>query len=248
MNTEKAMTRFLPALSLMAALLAACSPQSQVDEIVASNLAARGGAERIRALKSVRETGTVTAGAGRVARVVRERKRPGLFRLEFDSQGTTSVFAHDGETGWQVAPLQGQFDPQRVPPESDAAGGLDQRDIEGYLVDWREKGHQVELVGREELPTGEAFKLQITLADGTVRTDYVDVESRRIVRSDLVRIVQGHPVQMVSTFSDFREVGGLVLPHRIETHAADRPEVVTIAIDSIELDPELDDVRFRFPA
>ena len=235
------------ALPVLCALFTACSSPSPVDEIVASNLAARGGKDQIQALHSIRQTGTVTASDGRVARVVREIKRPGLFRLEFTTQGTKSVFAHDGETGWQVAPLQGQFEPQRVDVEIDAAGGADQRDIEGPLMDWREKGRTVELLGREVLPGGEAFKLKVTLEDGVVRYDYVDVASRQIVRSDLARMIRGHSAWLENTFSDFREVDGLVFPFLIETHVADRPEVLTITIDTIELNPDLDDAQFRFP-
>lgn len=241
------MRRYLTALPVLGLCLAACSQPSPVDQVVSANLTARGGAERIKALHSIRETGTVTATGGRIAHVVRERKRPGMFRLEFTSQGTTSVFAHDGEVGWQVAPLQGVFEPQLAPPDADAAAGLDQRDLEGPLVDWREKGHAVELVGRESLPSGEAFKLEVTMADGAVRYDYVDATTSQVVRSDVTRIVQGRPVQLQNTFSDFREVDGLVFPHAIETRAADRPEVVRITVDTIELDPELDDERFRFP-
>lgn len=247
MNTDTLMRRCLMALPLLGALLAGCSSPSPVDEIIASNLAARGGEERLRALVAIRETGMATASGGRVARVVRELKRPGMLRLEFSTQGTTSVFAHDGRTGWQVAPLQGQFEPQATTPETDAAAGVDQRDLEGPLVDWREKGHQVELGGREMLPGGEAFKLDITLKGGGLRHDFVDVASRQIVRSDVTRIVRGRPMQLENTFSDFREVDGLVFPHRIETRAAERPEVLTIVIESIELDPELDDERFRMP-
>ena len=242
------MRRYLKALPLLGALLAACSSPSPVDEIVTSNLAARGGKERLQALQSIRETGTATASGGRVARVVREIKRPGLFRLEFSTQGTTSVFAHDGETGWQVAPLQGQFEPQVTTPEADVAGGgVDQRDLEGSLVDWREKGHLVELVGRETLPGGEAFKLKLTLKDGAIRYDYVDVASHQIVRSDITRTIRGRPVQLENTFSDFRETGGLVFPHLIETHVKDRPQVLRIAVEKIELDLDLDDARFRLP-
>ncbi len=236
---------YLGALPLLVGILAACSSPSPVDEIVASNLAARGGKARIQALRSIRETGTATASGGRVARVVREIKRPGLFRLQFSYQGTTSVFAYDGKTGWQVAPLQGQFEPQVTPAENEAAA--DQRDIEGPLVDWKEKGNLVELVGREALPGGEAFKLKVTVKGGAVRYDYVDVTSHQIVRSDVTRVVRGRPVQLESTFSDFREVGGLVFPHLIETRAKGRPQVIRIAVAKIELDPDLDDSRFQFP-
>jgi hypothetical protein len=240
--------------TLAGALAAGCSsppPEqpaaSPVDEVVDSHLAARGGKEKLLALQSIRQTGTVTASDGRVALVVREIQRPGRFRLEFTYQGTKSVFANDGTKGWQVAPLQGQFEPAEMPLESDAAAGVDQRDIEGPLVGWRGKGHVVELLGRETLPSGEAFKLKVTLQGGAVRYDYVDVASHQVVRSDVTRIVRGHPTVLENTFSDFRPVGGIVFPHRIETHVKDRPQILRIAVEKVELDPEPDEARFRFP-
>jgi len=245
MNLETPMSRYVRSILVLSALFTACSSPSPVDEIVNSNLAARGGEERIHALNSIRQTGTATASGGRVARVVRELKRPGLYRLEFSSQGTKSVFAHDGETGWQVAPLQGIFEPETTPPGADPGAG--QRDIEGPLVNWSEKGHVVELVGREALPGGEAFKLKLTLSDGAIRFDYIDVASRQIVRSDFTRMIQGNPVLLVNTFSDFRETEGLIFPHLIETQAKERPQVIRIMVENIELDPGLDDSRFRFP-
>ena len=250
MRREAAMRQTWKVLPLLGALCAACAapaPVSPVDEIVAANLAARGGAEKLRSLRSIRESGKVTASGGRIALVVREIKRPGMFRLEFTYQGTRSVFAHDGQAGWQVAPLQGQFEPQAMPPEADAAGGADQRDVEGYLVDWREKGHVVELVGREQLPGGEAFKLKVTLKGGTVRYDYVDVATRQVVRADVPRILKGRPVVLETTFSDFRDEGGLVFPHVLETHVKDRPQAVRIVVKKVEINPDLDDARFQLP-
>jgi hypothetical protein len=232
---------------LLGAFLMACPSPSPVDEIVAANLAARGGKERIEALQSVRMTGIAAASGGRIARVVREVKRPGMFRIEFSSQGATSVFANDGETGWEVAPLQGVFEPRVVSPGADSAGEADQRDIEGPLVNWRSKGNLVELVGREALPGGEAFKLKLTLAGGAVRYDYVDVDSHLIVRSDFTRVIRGHREQLMNLFSDFREVDGLVFPFHIETHVEGSPEVITINLETIELNPEIDDAVFRLP-
>ena len=134
-----------------------------------------------------------------------------------------------------------------VEAEIDAAAGADQRDIEGPFMDWREKGRTIELVGREAIPAGEAFKLKVTLEDGAVRYDYVDVRSRQIVRSDLERTIRGHAVLLENTFSDFWEVDGLVFPHLIETQVAERPEYLTITVDTIELNPDLDDEQFKFP-
>ncbi|HEX6899083.1 MAG TPA: hypothetical protein VF789_05190 [Thermoanaerobaculia bacterium] len=247
--------RPLRALALLGVLFAACSSPSmdeadkadKVDEIIAAHLAARGGKDRIQALRSIRETGTMTASDGRVARVVREIQRPGLFRLEFTYQGTTSVFAYDGKAGWQIAPLQGQFEPRAMPPEADSAGGADQRDIEGPLVDWRQKGHVVELAGRESLAGAEVDKLRTVLQGGGVRYDYVDVASRMVVRSDVPRVVRGHRVEMQSTFSDFRKVSGIVFPHHIEIRVKERPQVLKVVVERIELDPALDPASFQMP-
>lgn len=249
MKPEATMRSYLQALPLLGALFVACSspPPSPVDEIVNANLTARGGAEAIQALQSIRATGMATASGGRIARVVQEIKRPGFYRLEFSSQGTKAVFAHDGTIGWHVAPMQGIFEPQPIAPENDSGAGVDERDIEGPLVNWRAKGHTVELVGREILPGGEADKLKVTLAGGGVRYDYVDVASHQVVRSDKTKVIAGRTVQMEAAYSDFREVGGLFFPHHIETQVTDRPETITINVEAVELNPDLDDSRFRFP-
>ena len=255
MRGRSAAGRPLRALALLGVLFTACSlpppsssSSSPVDEIVEAHLAARGGKDRLQALRSIRQTGTITASDGRVARIVREIQRPGLFRLEFTYQGTTSIFANDGKAGWQVAPLQGQFEPRAMPPEADAAGGADQRDIEGPLVDWRKKGHTVELVGRESIAGAEADKLKVVLRDGMVRYDYVDIASHMVVRSDVSRLVRGHRVMLESTFSDFRNVSGIVFPHHIEIQTKDRPQTLKIVVEQIELDPTLDPASFRMPS
>jgi hypothetical protein len=248
----------LRSLTVLGVLVAACNPAEKasapatpatptVDEIVAGNLTARGGEAKLRALRSIRESGTVTASDGRVARVVREIARPDLFRLQFTFQGTTSVFAYDGKASWQVAPLQGQFEPQAMPPELDATSGADQRDLEGPLVDWRKKGHAIELVGREKIDGKEAWKLKVVLAGGTVRYDYVDVETHLLVRSDVQRRIRGHMVEMQNRFSDFREVAGLVFPHAISVQAKDRPQSLHVVVEKIELDPAIDEASFRMP-
>ena len=97
------------------------------------------------------------------------------------------------------------------------------------------------------LSGGEAFKLKVTLKGGAIRYDYIDVASHLVVRSDVTRIIRGRPVELENTFSDFRAVGGLVFPHLIETRAKDRPEVIRIEVETIELNPDLDDARFRLP-
>jgi len=238
--------RPLRLLPLALALLAGCAVPPTVDDVISAHLQARGGEARIRALQSVRAIGTVTASGGRVARLVREIERPGRVRVEFTYQGVTGVYVHDGAEGWFVDPLAGQFEPATLPEES-AAAAIDQADIEGPLVDWREKGHQVKLVGRETLDGRVVDKLEVTLRGGDVRYDYLDAGTHLLVRSDGFRVVRGHRVQLETEYSDYRDVGGLLFPFHIVSRAKERPEALTIDVEKVELDPDLGDSRFRRP-
>jgi len=237
----------LPWWALWLAGVVACAPAPPtLDAVVAANLSARGGEARIRALRSLRASGVATASGGRVARIVREIERPGRLRVEFTSQGVTAVYVHDGDTGWFVDPLAGQFEPAPLPPES-AAATDDQLDLEGPLVGWREKGHEVLLLGRESLDGRPVDKLELRLRGGEVRYDYLDAETHLLVRSDAVRSVRGRRVELETTYSDYRDVGGLRFPFHVETRAKGRPDDLDIVVDSIEIDPELGDERFRRP-
>ena len=215
-----------------------------LDEVVARYVAARGGLEKIRAIRTLLEKGRVTAGANREALVNRERKRPSRTRLEFTVQGVTSVVVSDGRRGWKMSPLDGDLEPQPLPDQV-VAEAAEQADIEGPLVDWKTKGHQAELAGREVIEGRETYKVKLTLKSGAVRYEYLDVESFFPVRTDSTRQVRGRTVQIETTFGDHRKSGGVLFPHLIEVAAAGRPQKMRIVVDTIEVNPPLSDARFE---
>ena len=131
------------------------------------------GARRWPRVRTLRMTGRAVAGPGREAIVRREIARPDRIRTEFEFQGTTGVYVWNGKSGWQVSPLDGQLDSEPLPAEA-AALSAEQADFEGPLVDWKAKGHKVELVGRAALPGGTAYELKVTLKSGVVRRVFVD--------------------------------------------------------------------------
>jgi outer membrane lipoprotein-sorting protein len=226
---------------------ATTTPTPSVAEIVDRHVAACGGLKKIKSIQSLRETGRVTTGANREALVTRERKRPGRARFEFTVQGVTSVYVSDGQRGWRMSPFDGDTDPNPLPDEV-VIEASEQGDLEGPLVDWKAKGHQVELVGREVLDGRETWKLKITLKSGAVRHEYFDVKSFQRVRTDSTRQVRGRPVQIETTFSDYKKTGGILFPRLIEVAAVGRPQRLRVVVDSIEVNPVLDDARFEMPA
>lgn len=185
---------FIAALACAVTFAAAVAAKdTSVDELVAKYVAARGGLAKIRSVKSLRQKGHVTAGPDKHGVVTREIKRPASTRFEFKVQGVTPVFVSDGQRGWRVDPAQGDTAPTLL---SDAviAEAAEQGDFEGPLVDWKIKGHKVELAGREDVLGKPAYKLKLTLKSGAVRYEDIDVASSALVRSESTRRLRGRQV------------------------------------------------------
>jgi hypothetical protein len=223
------------------------APAPTADEIVAGYVAARGGIRKLRSLQTLRQEGRVNAGAGRDGLVTREIKRGGRIRFEFTVQGVTSVFASDGQHGWKVHPFEGEMGPRPLPEDVVMEAG-EQADIDGPLVDWKSKGHQIELAGREAVDGRETYKLKVTLKSGGVLFSYLDVKSKYLVRTESTRQVRGRPVRMETTFGDYRKTKGILFPHLVEVRAAGRPQVLRVVVDKIEVNPPLSEARFAPPA
>jgi outer membrane lipoprotein-sorting protein len=217
-----------------------------VDEIVARHVAARGGREALAAVRAVRMTGRATAGPGRQAIVRREIARPGRIRTELEFQGTTGVWAWDGSAGWRVSPLDGGLEPEALPAD-EAASLAEQADLEGPLVDWKAKGHAVEVVGQEPLPGGPAHRLKVTLKSGAPRTVWVDAGTGLVVRTESTRRLRGRDVVLETAFGDYQKTAGVAFARSIETGVAGRPRRLRVVVETVEVNPALDDTRFRVP-
>jgi hypothetical protein len=238
--------------SLIAATFVACSlavaaaPAPTVDKIVADYVTARGGLDKIRAMKTLRQTGRIFESQGREALVVRELKPPGRIRVQFTIQGVTAVFASNGTTGWKVSPFEDDMALKDLPDEV-TREAIEQADIEGPLVDWKAKGHTVELEGTETVNGRPAYKLKLTLKSGTVRYEYIDVASHFEVRADSTRQVRGHDLQIQTLFTEHAKTGGVLFPRKIEIAAEGRPRHARVVVDKVEVNPVLSDALFERP-
>src|SRR5262245_59660768 len=84
-----------------------------VDELIAKNIEARGGLERLRAIHSVRLTGKVQFDTFQLSYVFLA-KRPSMTRSEASFQQMTAITAYDGSVGWKIQPFFGRVDPEKM--------------------------------------------------------------------------------------------------------------------------------------
>jgi hypothetical protein len=246
--------RMLRRFTMLAALLAILAPVAiaqTVDEVVAKYIQGRGGIEKIKAVKSMKATGKMIMGGGAMeAPFVQMMRRPSDSRTEFTIQGLTGIQVFDGKSGtaWSVMPFAGKKEPEAAPAEETKLMA-EQADIDGPLVDWKEKGSQLELVGKEQVEGADAWKLKLTRKSGNVDYLYLDTETGLEVKSESKRTVRGLEVEGETLLSDYKEVDGLNFPFTIVTGmkgspAEQRPKMV---MDKIELNVPLADSLFTMP-
>ncbi len=237
-------------LALLLLLVPAAFAQS-VDEIIAKNIEATGGADAWLAIKTVKMAGAMRFEGGAVGAVEMpffiEAKRPHKVRVEFTMQGMTGIQAFDGTTAWGVMPFLGKTTPEEL--ATDERKRLEtQAEFDGVFLNYKEKGHTIELVGKEEVEGTPAFKLKITKKNGDIEYHYLDEEYFVTFKTESQREVQGQTVTLAQVLGDYKEVGGVLFPHSIEIRTPEGTTRQVITIDSIEIDVDLPDSRFAMPA
>lgn len=217
------------------------------DQIIDKYIEARGGRDAWEKVQTAKINGKMSMPSqGMEFPLQMEWKRPTMLRIEASIQGMTMVQAYDGETGWAIMPMLGKPDPEEM-ADDQLNQILDQADFEGPLVDYEEKGHSVELLGMGDVEGTEAFKLKITKKNGDEITTFIDTENFIELRQMATQDMQGVEVEMTTDFSDYKEVGGIILPHSFAVSMGG-PAMQVISIDNIELDSEISNDRFAMPA
>jgi outer membrane lipoprotein-sorting protein len=232
---------------LLVAGLAGAAVQAQTaDELIEKNLQASGGRQKIEAVKSFRMTGKVVA-QGIEAPMVMEYKQPDKLRTETTVQGMTIIQALNGTEGWMINPLLGKKDPEKTSPE-DVKQAQEQMDGFDLLTKYKEKGHTVEYIGKEDLEGTPAYKLKVTKKSGDVSHLYLDAESYLLVKASSKINIQGQVMESDQIFGDYKAVNGILFPHSMEMQLKGMPGKIVTTFSKIEVNPTLEDSRFAMPA
>ncbi len=218
-----------------------------LDQIIAKNIESRGGMDALKAVESAQLSGTMVMGGGMEAPFTFRFKRPNQARLEFEFQGMTGIQAYDGEVGWGVMPFMGKTEPEAL-ADDQLKQIKDQSDIDGHFVDFEDKGHEIELLGMEEVEGTEAYKLKITKENGDVVHSFLDTDYFLEFRNETRQDIQGAQQDVVITLGDYKEVGGGVLmAHSIEAKVAAMQFTQTITFNEVAVNVEVDDGIFTMP-
>jgi hypothetical protein len=239
-------TRFL--LALVAACAATPARAQSVDEIIAKNLAARGGIEKMRAVHTMVVIAKLVTPDGLGGPITVRLRRPDNIQEDLTLGGVQSIRTYDGKSAWVLKRGAGHED---IMPLS--GGDLEnlrdegENGIDGTLADHAAKGNKVNLEGAAVVEGKTCHKLKVTLRTGHVQYLYLDSQSFLEIREEIVRTFGGKETLIEETIGDYRGEGGILFPHTFVSGLAGSAQKSTLSIEKIELNPPLDESLFRVP-
>lgn len=234
-------------LSIGASILAQRAGAQTTEEVVAKVLAARGGLERAKAVKTQRITGTIYFSPELYGPFLAEFKRPGKMHNEVTIQNKTVVRAFNGrDAGWVINPFAGKDAPEAMSPE-EIKDAMNESDFDGPLIDSKAKGMTVEFGGTEKVEGRDTYILKVTHKDGQVSKYAFDAKTYLMAKWSGVDTVNGEAVTRETLFHDYREVSGLKFAFELVSNNPGTDVTQRIVVEKIEVDPRIDESHFEKP-
>jgi len=247
-------SRSLPVAALI--LCAACgvtsarAPQAPVPDaarLIERHVVAVGGRERLEAIHSLQIIGILNE-RGTLHPMFIDRRRPNLLRVRM-LHGGELVFTegYTGSRSWEGPPEKEDCTPG---PAATAATRHAAEQFDDPLIAARQTGAAVHVIGREQLGERSAYRVDVTEADGTAGSFYLDAETALLVRARSRRALHPNQAERVIevVYDDYRPVSGVLYPFRaLERDQTTGEPLTVMRVDWMEANVPLTDSAFAPP-
>jgi hypothetical protein len=236
-------------LSTVASAATTSAAGLSAAQIVDRNVAARGGLEAWRAVNTLTLAGKMDAGGKTNVELpfVMKMKRPHKSRLELKFNEQTAVQVFDGAQGWKVRPFlnRDEVEPYTAAEMKSATSW---QELDGPLIDYAAKGTKIDVEGTEAVGGRNAYKLKLTLKDGTERRVWIDAASFLEVKMDgEPRKIDGRMRKVAIYYRDWRKDGALNMPRTLETAVENVKQTYKMTIERVAVNEPLADTLFGKP-
>lgn len=175
-------------------------------DIIAKYINTIGGAEELKKINSIVMSGSANI-QGMSLDVTGKKMSPNMNMIEIKMNGQTvmqQVF--NGTTGYRSQMGKKQ------PMEEDEL--KKSKNIKGIFEQlfYDNAGYQLELAGTEKVVDNEAYKIHVTTPSGSKSTEYYDVKTGYLLKTEKTSKEQGEDIQNIVEFSNFKKVGNVTFP------------------------------------
>ena len=218
---------------LLAVVCTTVFGQSKLDKIIDKVIETMGGKEKLMSIKTIKKMGNGEAQGVKypvnyyAVHQVSERS-------DFSFNGLTGYQIMTKDSGFNFSPFGGMSAPERMTQE-DVKLSSDELDLEGPLVNYRAKGHTIDLMENEDIDGVDAIQLRINLKNSKTIFYFIDPDTYYLIRTTVKGVSNGQEFTNTSNYYNFKKTKeGILFPFTIDN----------VTYDSIELNIQIDDKLF----
>ncbi len=224
-----------------------------VDEIISNYFENTGGVENWEKIEGIKMNAKVNQGGMEIPiEIVQLKNGKMMTTINFQGQSIKQgVF--DGEVLWST-----NFMTQKAEKSDEETTNMVKNEMNQFpdpFLNYKEKGFTAELMGTETVDGAETFKIKLTTTPNIIEgkevpsISYYFFDNENFVPIQVQEeIMEGPGKGMISEvkMSDYQEAGGIYMPYSMTQGVKGQPGA-PITMDSIEINPTIDDSEFAFP-
>lgn len=226
---------------MLLALASVLTVKSQtLDEVIDKNLAAMGGKEKLLQLNTIIMEGSVSFNGQNIPVKTTQVNNKAL-RMDISINGMANYIIQTKDSGWMYFPIQGQKKAEATPPAV-VKEGADELDIQSVLLNYKDKGHTVTLVGKDDVDGTECFKIKVTTKSGLEQTFFIDPANYYIIKATTKTKANGQEQEQTQMFSNYTKLdNGYVFPFSMSGGGLPGE----LKITKVDVNPKIDESIFK---
>ena len=216
-----------------------------VDKVINKYVDFIGGKERWKKVRTMVASGEYDYG-GIQFPFTSYAKAPNQYRFVVPQNGKQYVQGFDGNSGWKMDGFKNETIPTFLTGKA-AAAMANEADVEleDALIDYRNKGHQAVLLGKDTINGKACFKVKLIRKSGDIETCYFDDQNFAMVMKKAVsKNVEMGGALLDIFYSDYRDIQGLRIPFKT-VHESNGQMILTITIDRVMINEPIEDKDFQ---
>jgi len=212
------------------------------DDVIQKYSKAMGELAAFNAIKTMKTTGTITTQGVDLA-LTSQIINGKAVRSDVQAMGQSVINSYKDGKGWKINPFAGVTTITDMTPE-ELIDFKSQSMIANQLMDYKARGHKVELQGQEDVEGVKTYKIKLTNKDDNkVTTYFISVTDNTIVKSVSTRQLQGQDIEIETFYSDIKDFNGLKFP-MVRTQKMQGQVFQEIKIATIEFNVPIDEKIF----
>jgi hypothetical protein len=231
--------------TLLSIVLVLFTQAQTAEEVIQKYSANLGGLDAFNKIKTAKLTGTFSTQGNDLPLKIDIINNKGA-RTEVEVMGTQILNVYFDGKGWKQNALAGAPSPTEL-TTAEIVDIRPQSMLAPVLMDYKSRGHQAELAGKEDVEGKSTFKIKLTSKDDAkVTYYYINASDYSLIKSETDRELQGQTMTVESWYSDIKEINGIKF-YMKRTNKVDGQELQAIKFDTIELDVPVDEKTFAMP-